>query len=285
MAALLATLFATPASAQTTIRFKTVLGDVDLELFDADAPQSVANFLNYLRSPDFDSSFVHRSVPDFVIQGGGFAFFDGSFALVPTDPPVPNEFDPARSNVRGTIAMAKLSGDPDSATSQWFINLADNSASLDTTNGGFTVFGRVQGSGMAVVDAIAALPVFNATIIHPALSELPLRDFTAGDLLVPLEHLVLISRVGVLAQGECGDVDDDQDLTAADRALLRGHLADPGAELISAAGRSTCNVKDVQGSVDVCDVLDSVVLARAVAGPTDERDAVCFAAVESAPTP
>jgi len=74
---------------------------------------------------------------------------------------VPNEFSPSRSNVRGTIAMAKLDGDPDSATNEWFINLGDNSANLDKQNGGFTVFGRVLDPGMDVVDTIAALDTSN----------------------------------------------------------------------------------------------------------------------------
>ena len=269
-------LCAVPAQAQTLVRFKTVLGDFDVELLDAEAPLTVANFLAYLADPDYDASFIHRGVPGFVIQGGGFAFTDGSFAVVPTDTPVLNEF--GRSNLRATIAMAKLSGNPDSATSQWFVNLAANT-SLDTNNGGFTVFGEVIAGGMAVVDAIEAVPTFNASIIHPALAELPLRDFTAGDLLKPPIHLILISRIGVLVQGPvaCGDVDDDGSIGFSDRDLLRQHLADPVGAPIPAAGRSKC---DVRGSFDTCDVLDSVVLARSLAGHPEDLQEVCFAAVE-----
>ena len=278
----LGTLCAAPAQAQTLVRFKTVLGDFDVELLDAGAPQTVANFLAYLAGPDYDASFIHRSVPSFVIQGGGFAFADGSFALVPTDPPVVNEF--GRSNLRATIAMAKLSGDPDSATSQWFVNLVDNSVPLDTDNGGFTVFGDVIGSGMTVVDAIAAIPTFNATIIHPALAELPLRDFTAGDLLDPPNQLILITRIGVLLPGpvSCGDVDDDGSPSVSDRDLLRQHLADPGGALIPAAGRSKCDVRE---SFDTCDVLDYVALARSLDGHPEDVQQVCFAAVEAPAAP
>jgi cyclophilin family peptidyl-prolyl cis-trans isomerase len=114
----------------------------------------VANFLNYVNDGDYAGSFIHRSVPGFVVQGGGFTFINGEAGSVPSDPPIANEF--GRSNVRGTVAMAKLGNDPDSATSQWFINLADNSAVLDDSNGGFTVFGVVEGNGMRVIDAITA---------------------------------------------------------------------------------------------------------------------------------
>ena len=176
---------------------------VYLRLFDEITPATVTNFLNYvngttLNGGSYDGSFVHRSADniggDFVIQGGGFTFDplvgDGTFSYnavddaypgglqeVTTDPPIVNEF--SLSNVRGTIAMAKLSGDPDSATSQWFINLADNSAILDGQNGGFTVFGEVISDGMTVIDGIAAQPVFDRTDIHPAFGELPLINYTA----------------------------------------------------------------------------------------------------------
>jgi cyclophilin family peptidyl-prolyl cis-trans isomerase len=146
-----------PATALAEIvRIETPLGSFDVELFEEDAPKTVENFLNYVRDGDFENSFFHRSIPGFVLQGGGFTFVDGQVDSVPTDPPVDNEFN--QSNLRGTLAMAKVGGDPDSATSQWFVNLADNSDNLDTQNGGFTVFGRVLGDGMDVVDAIAALP-------------------------------------------------------------------------------------------------------------------------------
>ena len=127
------------------------------------------------------STFFHRSVPNFVIQGGGFlGTVNGSGGAQPisvsTFPTVQNE--PFISNIRGTIAMAKLGSDPNSATSQWFINLADNSANLDVQNGGFTVFGHVTGNGMSVADAIAALPRVNAGSPYDAL---PVRDYTSGN--------------------------------------------------------------------------------------------------------
>lgn len=147
------------------VRVTTDVGFFDIQLLPGSAPNTVANFLNYVDRTNngYNDTFIHRVAPAFVVQGGGFptsSFMDnGGSALnathIPTDPPVANEF--ALSNIRGTVAMAKLGGQPNSATSEWFVNLVDNSANLNNTNGGYTVFGRVI-LRMAVVDAIANLP-------------------------------------------------------------------------------------------------------------------------------
>jgi len=165
----------------------TSLGDVEIELFDELAPATVANFLNYVNDGDYADSIIHRSVPGFIVQGGGFTFIDGVAASIPADPPVINE--PGTSNLRGTIAMAKLGGDPNSATSGWFFNLADNSANLDSQNGGFTVFGRVIDNGMVIVDAIAALQVWNA---GSPFTDLPLINYP-GSGPITADHLVLVN--------------------------------------------------------------------------------------------
>jgi cyclophilin family peptidyl-prolyl cis-trans isomerase len=185
---LLSTLFATSAHALVLVRMETVLGDIDIELYDDVAPLTVANFLDYANSEAYDGTFVHRSVPGFVVQGGGYALNGDVPESIPRNDPVPNEYN--ISNTRGTIAMAKLGGDPDSATSEWFFNLADNSANLDTQNGGFTVFGRVLGDGMQVVDAIAALQVVNA---GGTFSQLPVRDYSGG--VLDVNHYVLVNRI------------------------------------------------------------------------------------------
>ena len=116
----------------------------------------MSNFINYVITDRYDDSIIHRSEPGFVIQGGWLTIPESATSLspLPVGPTIVNEF--AVSNSRGTVAMAKVDGNPNSATSQWFINLGDNSA-LDSSNGGFTVFGRILGNGMDVVDAIAAL--------------------------------------------------------------------------------------------------------------------------------
>jgi cyclophilin family peptidyl-prolyl cis-trans isomerase len=173
----------TASAADPVVRVTTSLGMVDIQLLPASAPNTVANFLRYVdRSPNgYNGTFIHRSAPGFIEQGGGFitsTFVDTGSSVnathIPTDPPVANEFHV--SNLRGTVAMAKLSTDPNSATSDWFINLVDNSANLDHTNGGFTVFGRVIGNGMAVMDAIAALPRLRS------MGEgIPLRNYSGGN--------------------------------------------------------------------------------------------------------
>lgn len=153
-----------PGASATIVRLQTNLGAIDITLYDAAAPRTVANFLAYVNSGKYVNSFIHRAEPGFVVQGGGFIWDDSQriATAIVTNPPVANEFSSSRSNKRGTVAMAKQGGDPNSATSQWFINLADNSANLDTQNGGFTVFGEVSAGSMAVVDAIARLPLINA---------------------------------------------------------------------------------------------------------------------------
>jgi len=137
------------------VRLETSLGDIVFELVD-DAPVTTANFLQYVRDRFYDGTIFHRVVPGFVVQGGGF--LPGMVAQSGLRDPIVNEFSPNRSNVRATVAMAKVGGNPDSATSQFFVNLADNSQNLDNQNGGFTVFARVV-EGMDVVDAIAAVPL------------------------------------------------------------------------------------------------------------------------------
>jgi cyclophilin family peptidyl-prolyl cis-trans isomerase/PKD repeat protein len=136
------------------VRLTTSFGDILLELVD-DAPITTANFLQYVEDGFYDGTLFHRVVPDFVIQGGGL--LPGLIRKEGVRDPIVNEFSPERSNIRGTVAMAKLGGDPDSATAQFFINLADN-PDLDSQNGGFTVFARVI-QGMDVVDTIGAVPV------------------------------------------------------------------------------------------------------------------------------
>ncbi|MDD2237330.1 MAG: peptidylprolyl isomerase [Kiritimatiellae bacterium] len=131
--------------AGTLAQFITPLGIILVELFDQDKPVTVNNFIRLTEAGAYQNSFIHRADPGFVIQGGGFTLSSNLVVgYVPNFGTVSNEYAVGTiySNVFGTIAMAKVDGDPDSATSQWFFNLADNPY-LNTANGGFTVFGRI----------------------------------------------------------------------------------------------------------------------------------------------
>jgi cyclophilin family peptidyl-prolyl cis-trans isomerase len=136
------------------IRFETSHGGFTVELYEEDAPQTVANFLRYVDEGFFDGTIFHRIVPGFVIQGGGLT---SDFAQKKTHPPVKNESGNGVRNERGTLSMARTD-EIHSATSQFFVNLADNDF-LDQRPGqyGYAVFGRVS-EGMDVIDRIAAVP-------------------------------------------------------------------------------------------------------------------------------
>jgi len=163
------------ASSDLIVRLDTSLGDIDLLLFPESAPITVENFLNYVRKGAYNNSVIHRSVPGFIIQGGGFNFNAGQFGTIPTDPPIQNEF--RTSNTRGTIAMAKLGNNVNSATSQWFLNLADNSPNLNYQNGGFAVFGRVL-AGLPVMDQIATVPTYRVN--SNTLTDVPLLNYQSA---------------------------------------------------------------------------------------------------------
>jgi len=161
----------------TVVRFSTSLGSFDVELLDTAAPQTVAAFLANLSR--YDNSIIHRNDDDFVIQGGGFTVSDlGVIGNVQAFTAPPNEFTAANSNVRGTLSTAQIGGNINSFTGQWFVNTSNTNSFLDSVP--HTVFGRVIGTGMTVVDAINNVPVFNRTDLNGAFGELPLRNFTSG---------------------------------------------------------------------------------------------------------
>ena len=156
----------------TVIRFQTTSGNIDVRLFDALTPLSIANFQNYATSNRYDATFIHRvpqnptgGTSNFVVQGGGFKLNNSIFSAtgITTDAPIGDEFNV--SNQRGTLSFAKNSL---GATSQWFFNVGNNSF-LDAQN--FTAFGRVVGNGMTVVDAINNLTTANASVAENAPGE------------------------------------------------------------------------------------------------------------------
>jgi len=159
-AAGLALLFAAGAAAQDKaaaprVLLATSLGDITIQLDAEKAPKTVANFLDYVKSGHYDGTVFHRVIGGFMIQGGGFT---PDMVQKPTKAPIALESRNGLKNERGTVAMARTSV-PDSATSQFFINVVDN-AMLDQANArdgqGYAVFGRVV-TGMDVVDKIRAV--------------------------------------------------------------------------------------------------------------------------------
>jgi cyclophilin family peptidyl-prolyl cis-trans isomerase len=136
------------------VRFETTHGGFTVELYDEDAPATVENFLRYVDEGFFDGTIFHRIVPGFVIQGGGLS---AEFAQKKTRAAVKNEAANGVRNQRGTLSMARTD-EVHSATSQFFVNLADNDF-LDHRPGqyGYAVFGRIA-DGMEVIDRIAAVP-------------------------------------------------------------------------------------------------------------------------------
>ncbi|NQZ22890.1 MAG: peptidylprolyl isomerase [Colwellia sp.] len=180
------------SSNATIVEVETSQGNFKINLHDQTTPKTVENFLNYVKDGDYNNTVVHRLIPNFVMQAGGFSL-EGGFPLTPIsiDASVINE--PVYSSVQGTIAMAKPGNNPNGATSQWFINYKDNSSILDTQNGGFTVFGEVI-EGMDNINAMAALLICR---------EVPMPDYTAEQCadvnFVPgVENFVTINSITIL---------------------------------------------------------------------------------------
>ena len=145
------------------VLLSTSMGDITIELNPERAPITVENFLGYVRAGQYDGTVFHRVIPDFMVQGGGYMT---SLAYKQTRAPIKNEANNGLKNLRTTVAMARL-GDPDSASSQFFINVMDNAqlnytGPQDGRTWGYAVFGKVV-SGMEVVDKIRYVPTNNDT--------------------------------------------------------------------------------------------------------------------------
>ncbi|TKI04997.1 peptidylprolyl isomerase A [Martelella alba] len=145
------------ASQDIHVLLTTTAGKIELALDKQKAPVTVSNFVEYVNSGFYNNTTFHRVIPGFMIQGGGF---DKDLQQKPTRDPIKNEADNGLRNLRGTVAMARTS-DKDSATSQFFINVADN-AFLDhgQRDFGYAVFGKVI-KGMDVADKISQVPTKN----------------------------------------------------------------------------------------------------------------------------
>lgn len=186
VACILPSAFAQPSN--TIVRFHfyrgaTVIGDVDVEMFDQDKPVTVSNFLHYVRGGAYHNLMLNRCVPGFVIQAGALwtpsplsssPFRAGTTANYG---PITNEYSvgPQLSNTFGTIAMARVGGDTNSASAEWFFNLGNNSTNLDNVDGGFTVFGRVVSSTNAL-DYFNHIPPQNILHLGGNYSDLPVLN-------------------------------------------------------------------------------------------------------------
>ena len=147
-----------PDTSPAYVKLTTTLGDIYLELNREKAPISTANFLSYTEKGFYNGTIFHRVIPDFMIQGGGF---DADMNQKKTDATIKNEWQNGLKNVRGSIAMARLGGKADSASSQFFINVQDNAAlDMPRDGAGYAVFGKVV-SGMETVDKIKVVRTGN----------------------------------------------------------------------------------------------------------------------------
>lgn len=144
--------------ANTFVEMKTSKGVVEIELYNDKAPVSAKNFENYAKSNFYNGTIFHRVIPGFMVQGGGL---DVNLIEKSTKAPIINESSNGLKNTRGTLAMARTS-DPNSATSQFFINVVDNSfLNRSAMDAGYSVFGKVT-KGMDVIDKIVNVPTTNS---------------------------------------------------------------------------------------------------------------------------
>ena len=198
--------FANTASA-TIVEIKTSLSaeSIKVNLFDTATPDTVANFLNYIDEGHYTNSVVHRAVPNFIVQAGGFSF-NGEWPLTALVPNAAVKNEPVYSNVKGTVAMAKKGSSVHSATNQWFFNLIDNSDNLDRQNGGFTVFGQVI-TGLDIVEKVALLKLCNSGSLEgiPMVME---ASQACVDMNAPgMENFVVIEYVKVVDPSSVTDSD------------------------------------------------------------------------------
>jgi|VirMetMinimDraft_7_1064189.scaffolds.fasta_scaffold18844_1 MYXO-CTERM domain-containing protein len=229
-AAFATTLAVSHNAAATIVLVETNMGDFEINLFDQTTPKTVTNFLTYVKDGSYNNSIFHRSIKDFVVQGGGMRYSGNNaspFTEVPARGPIDNE--PKLSNVRGTVAMAKKAS-PNSATTHWYVNVENNSSHLDKSNGGFTVFGVVTGTGMSIVDSINDLYVPGGAGLF---NETPLRNYSATDwankVPVTAANIVTIERITII---------NDSPTTAANLNPAPNTLAGQGETEGASSGSS-----------------------------------------------
>jgi cyclophilin family peptidyl-prolyl cis-trans isomerase len=246
---------------------------------------TVANFLSYVNDGSYDNSMIHRSVSDFVIQGGGFtapsvaADQPGSDPVaIATKGTITNE--PGNSNLRGTLAMAKLGGQPNSATSQWFVNQSDNTF-LDTDNGGYAVFGEVLGDGMTVVDVLGSALTYDATTYYSnsAFSDLPLWNVNADNIVLPQDFVKIETITALTDESELMTYS----VTTSDSGKLAATINAQGDLVLTPVAGQTGSVNvtvTATSKTDGSTVSDTFAVGLGGQGPEDPG--LTLTAIESA---
>ncbi len=229
LASLLFVAFGTKASASQHAVIETSYGPIVVELDEDKAPISVANFEAYAENGFYTNTVFHRVIPGFMIQGGGFdhhgnypAGLHNKSAHQTMLPPIVNEWKNGLKNVRGSIAMARLGGKVDSATSQFFINLKDNGF-LDQPRDGaaYAVFGKVI-AGMDVVDRIAAVPTGN----FAGMGDVPAQEVTIRAVrILPLDEAMSLAAQAEIKAAEAR-VESARDAVSDSQAELESAIRD-----------------------------------------------------------
>ena len=205
------------ATGPVFVSFETTKGTILLELDPSKAPISVENFLKYVKSGFYDNTAFHRIVPNFVVQGGGF---DKELVQKPTNPPIKNEWTNGLKNAKGTISMARLPS-PDTATSQFFLNLKDNPA-LDGANGpGYAVFGKIV-VGMNVLETLGQIRTAPAEGTDQTGTKRMFSD-------VPTERVMITKATEVTAEAAAKMIEDAKAAAAAAPAAPAAPAAAPAA--------------------------------------------------------
>jgi cyclophilin family peptidyl-prolyl cis-trans isomerase len=256
VAAIAACWSASPARGDTVVRFQTYWGvggefEFFVRCYDGDAPITVDNFLNYVTSDRYNWTFMHRlAYSPYVIQGGAYSAgadengYVSQWYQINTDPNIPNEFSTEHPNNKWTLAMAKLGGDPDSATSQFYINLQDNPFLDDYTNPsheGYTVFANVI-KGHGLVEQMGQLPIYEHASYFPELPVVPNQDPDG-----PLVHANLWWLADVSVYSVTGDADLDGQVDVTDLAILAANWRSQDANWATADWNE-------DGEVDVTDL-------------------------------
>jgi cyclophilin family peptidyl-prolyl cis-trans isomerase len=199
------TLFTDAASSNTLLRFNTNDGPINVELFDTQAPQTVANFLDYVKQGDFTNDIFHRLATNFVLQAGGFTYNPSTHTVttLTAGPSIQSEFSATRSNTQGTLAMALVGSNANSGTDEFYFNLVNNASSLDPQN--FTVFGKVlSGADMRVINTLASATVKDESSFNSSFNTLPTNNYTGTNFPTDTTaaNFDIISSVDIVQQTE-----------------------------------------------------------------------------------